>query len=183
MVPHLLFDAVALLGGAIAMVTDLRSGRIPNLLTLPVALAGVALHATFGGASGTIASVVGGLVSGFVPWLFHRATRGAAIGGGDVKLFAALGVVRGGTEGLEILLSACVLLATFALIRLAFAGRLRHVLMSSLGLLVGRLLPARRRTPPSPEMLTAMRMGPAILAAIALVCVLDHAPPWVSWLL
>jgi len=183
MAPLLLLDAVALLAGATAMVTDLRSGRIPNLLTVPVALAGVALHATFGGASGAVQSLLGALVSGFVPWLFHRFTRGAAIGGGDVKLFAALGAVRGGSEGLQILLSACVLLATFAVIRLAFAGQLRRVLVNSLRLLVGRFLPARFRTAPVKEVLTEMRMGPAILAAVALVCVLGHAPPWVSWLL
>jgi prepilin peptidase CpaA len=180
--PSLLFDAAALLAGAVGAVWDARTGRIPNWLTLPVAGAAVTLHLAVGGFARGAESVVGLLVAGFVPWVFARATRGRAIGGGDVKLFAALGALQGPVAGLEIELSACVLVATFAVVRLAFAGKLLRVLASAFHLLVSPLLPRRFRRPPTEEALTEMRMGPAICAAVCYSCTADQLARWVPWL-
>ena len=173
---------IALAVSAIGAVTDVRSGRIPNALTLPAAAAGVALHAALGGMSRALVSVVGLLVTGLVPWFLHRATRGRAIGGGDVKLFAALGAIMGPVAGLEIEFSAFVILSLFAMVRLAFRGDLLRMLKNVLVLVLRPFLPQRWRRPLDAEAMTELRMGPAILAAVATASVAERAARWASWL-
>jgi prepilin peptidase CpaA len=127
-------------------------------------------------------SAVGLLVSAAVPWLLHRATRGKAIGGGDVKLFAALGALTGPIVGIEIELSAFLLLGVFALVRLTFKGRLLGVLGNALRLLGNPLLPKKWRRTVEPEALTEMRLGPAIAAAVVVVALRDHVAGWLPWI-
>lgn len=67
---------------------DVRSRRIPNLLTGPALLIGLLVHGILGGASGLGQSALGALVAGglMLPgWLLKWK------GGGDVKLMAAVG--------------------------------------------------------------------------------------------
>src|SRR5262245_12973799 len=98
--------AAAVLVSGIAAVIAARSVRIPNALTLPSAAAGLGLHALHGGAEGGLMSLAGFVFAGLVPFALHRSTQGRAIGGGDVKLFAALGALVGPSAGLEMELSA-----------------------------------------------------------------------------
>ena len=74
---------------------DLRTRRIPNGLTLGAAALALAFHAIDGGLGGVGTSVAGWLVGGalLVPlfWL-------GGMGGGDVKLLAALGAWVGPGE-------------------------------------------------------------------------------------
>ncbi|HET8939499.1 MAG TPA: A24 family peptidase, partial [Polyangiales bacterium] len=84
---------------AIASVTDLRSGLIPNWLTLPALVLGPCMGAAFLGVRGAALSALGVLIAGGIPLLFHRL---GGMGGGDVKLFAALGGLGGARLGLEI---------------------------------------------------------------------------------
>lgn len=76
-----------LIACAIAVVTDLRSGRVPNALTAALAIAALGVHAVQGPASLAIAcaTLVGVLLLGFVAFSFGW------LGGGDVKLLAAGG--------------------------------------------------------------------------------------------
>jgi prepilin peptidase CpaA len=179
--PTLAFFAIGVVT-LVAAATDAKTGRIPNWLTLPAALVGLALHAAASGWAGLLASALGALVSISVPWLLHRVSRGVAIGGGDAKLFAAVGALGGPTAGLEIELSAFVVVAVFALVRLAFAGRLLRVLGNAAHLFVRPFVPARFRRPIEPEGLTEMRMGPAIFVAALSVTLLHHLPRPLAWL-
>ena len=75
-----------------AVYTDLRFGRIPNVLTLAGAAAGLLLSLLFGGA--------GGLLTGLEGWLLGVALFFAffalgVMGAGDVKLLAAVGALMG----------------------------------------------------------------------------------------
>jgi prepilin peptidase CpaA len=176
------FDGVALLVALTAAIIDARTGKIPNFLTLPAACGALVLHLLLGGAARLGLSAAGLALGALVPAVIYWGTAGRAIGGGDVKLFAALGALRGPLEGLEVELSACVLVAVFSLVGLAFRGRLLRVL-GNVGLLAfNALLPKHRRRTVAQDPLTEMRMGPAIFAAVAYVCAMDHAPRWVSWL-
>jgi len=81
------------------VVADLRSMRIPNKLTYPAAVAGVALHlgAAIGNpqlswASG-LGDSLGGLALGF--FVLFAGFLFGGIGGGDVKACAALGALAG----------------------------------------------------------------------------------------
>ena len=83
----IIFATVAL-SLAVATVIDLRSQRIPNALTVPTALAGLAYHLLIQGPQGLWFSLAGlglGLGLMLAPFLFR------VMGGGDVKLMAAVG--------------------------------------------------------------------------------------------
>ncbi len=76
----------------IAVAWDLRSLRIPNAITAPAALAGIGYHVTTAGLPGLKSSVLGllmGLAILLIPFLL------GGLGGGDVKLLAALGAWLG----------------------------------------------------------------------------------------
>lgn len=113
--------AAALLASALAAFTDLRSHRIPNAIPIALTACGL-LFTAFADPIGIFAFVaiaVGVLVAGT---LLHA--RGL-LGGGDVKLFAAVAATLGPHDLL--LLTAATLVAGGAL-GLAFAaarGRLR----------------------------------------------------------
>lgn len=78
----------ALTSAALACAIDLTRRRIPNWLTFGAAVAGLVYHATTGGWAGLGSSAAGwavGLAIFFVPFAL------GGLGGGDVKLLAALG--------------------------------------------------------------------------------------------
>jgi prepilin peptidase CpaA len=167
---------------ATAATLDARTGLIPNWLTLPLMAAGIAFQAVSRGASGVALAITGLVVCGLLPWLLHRSTQGKAIGGGDVKLFAGLGAVAGPFAGLEIELSAFLLLGVFALVQLAFRGQLLRVLRSSLFLALNPLFPTRWKRPLETAALTEMRMGPAIAVAALSVLVRDQLAAYLPWI-
>jgi len=77
---------------ALACVTDVRTRRIPNVLTLSAAIGGLAFHLATGGWAAAGWSIAG-LVLGGVLFLPMFALRG--MGAGDVKLLAAIGAWLG----------------------------------------------------------------------------------------
>jgi prepilin peptidase CpaA len=82
----------ALAVALIACVTDLRSRRIPNVLTFGAAAAGVVFHIVAPGGEGATTAVLGwllGIAIFFVPFAL------GGLGGGDVKLLGALGAWLG----------------------------------------------------------------------------------------
>ena len=83
---QVIYAALALGCASVACIFDLRHRRIPNRLTGPALLAGVAAHAAFSGWKGLADAVSSALIAGFVFLLFHLA---GGMGAGDVKLMAA----------------------------------------------------------------------------------------------
>jgi prepilin peptidase CpaA len=71
-----------------AMVCDLRTRRIPNLLTLGGAALAFGYHGIVGGPAG-LGTTLGGWLLGVALFFPFFALRG--LGGGDVKLLGALG--------------------------------------------------------------------------------------------
>lgn len=82
------FDVGALVVAAGATVTDLKATRIPNALTMTSAVAGILAHAVLPGGEGAATSVAGA-AAGLAVFFPFFALGG--LGGGDVKLMAALG--------------------------------------------------------------------------------------------
>jgi len=76
----------------IAMVTDMRWRRIPNILTFPTILLGLVLRTVFQGWEGLALSVSGMLVAPVLLLLLHA---GRGLGMGDIKLAAAVGAILG----------------------------------------------------------------------------------------
>jgi prepilin peptidase CpaA len=97
----------------IAAATDLRSRIIPNWLIVIGFIAGFSLNTIFGGWSGLLAALMGfGLaLLIYVPLFILRA-----MGGGDVKLMAAVGCIVGPQNWFMIFIFASLMGGVFALI-------------------------------------------------------------------
>jgi prepilin peptidase CpaA len=116
----------AVLGASlVAAVVDARSRRIPNLLTGPVFVAGVAQAAVVAGGAGIADSLLAALMLA-LPFVLLFAFAGG--GAGDAKLAGALGAWLGLVQGALVLAavaaSGVVLAAAYA----ARHGRLGEVL-------------------------------------------------------
>jgi prepilin peptidase CpaA len=84
---------VAALGiGVVACLTDLRTRRIPNWLTFGGAVAALAFHLWTGGLMGVVSASAGWLIGVL---LFFLPFALGGMGGGDLKLLAALGAWLG----------------------------------------------------------------------------------------
>ena len=166
----------------IAAAIDSRSGRIPNWLTLPAICLGMVMHGILGGRAGIIESLLGFVVGIAVPLILYRSTQGRAIGGGDVKLFSALGALLGPMRGLEVQLGAFGALALFAIVALAYRGQLLRVLLNTVQLATNPLLPRQWRHPISTASMTEFRMGPAIAVAVIANSCLTYFHRFVPWL-
>lgn len=80
-----------------ASITDVRTRRIPNVLTFGAAAAALVVRGMLSGSDGVLDSSIGWL-TGFIvlfPLFFVRG-----LGGGDVKLVAALGAWAGANDAL-----------------------------------------------------------------------------------
>ena len=148
----------------IAALCDWRRGQIPNWLTLPPIVLAPLLYGLGFGLEHALNSLASALLAGFVPYLLFRR---AAMGGGDVKLFGALGAIT----GFDLLLGIEIELAAFAVAMLVSCGALawRGVLLKTLCNAVAQplspLLPARWRQQPCDALFTPVRMGGAIFVA------------------
>lgn len=157
---------LAVLAACVAAITDLRTRTIPNWLTLPCSLLGLALAGSARGGEGLVLAALGALACFLPPYfLFVRG----ALGGGDVKLFGALGALLGARAGLELELGAFALVASFALLSMAVRGRFRWLLASSWRASLHLLAPRRYARPLDPEDGLELPMGLAILAATVLL--------------
>jgi len=78
----------------VATYTDLRDGKVYNKLTFPCILLGFLLNTLFGGLGGSWLSLSGVGVSLIVA-VALAVCVGPAFGGGDLKLIAAVGALRG----------------------------------------------------------------------------------------
>jgi len=117
-VPQLVALVVALAG----CVTDLRTRRIPNALTLSAAGAAVVFHGLDAGLAG-IGQSVAGFAVGLALFLPLFALRG--LGGGDVKLLAALGAWIGPGAAVWMALWAAIAGGPLALVVALSRGYLR----------------------------------------------------------
>src|SRR5256885_11304778 len=77
---------------AVCVVTDLRTRRIPNAISGPAMLIGIALNTAHMGTAGLLDSLSGlGVTIGVLLWPFAMG----GIGGGDVKMMGAIGALLG----------------------------------------------------------------------------------------
>lgn len=172
-----LAEALLVATCVLAAVIDHRRGVIPNTLALGAVGVALVVHVTSAlGTPGDFLSRLGplllywaggALLTALVPMLLWRRK---AIGGGDLKLFAAIGAFLGPVRGLHASLYVFSLGAVVGLVVLARQGALGAALEH---VSAGVLLPFRRlfRRPevkaPAVEE-TWMRFGPTILVGTCL---------------
>ncbi len=106
----------------VAAVTDLRTRRLPNWLTIPALAAALVFHGVTSGLAG-LGTALAGFALGFgvlfVLWLIGGG------GGGDVKLMGALGAWLGPTSTLLVFF-ASTLFALIGTVVLATLDLLKH---------------------------------------------------------
>jgi len=109
-------------------VFDLRSRRIPNLLTLPGILFGLLLHLYLDGWRGFGLSAASGLMAGVIFLFFWLA---GGMGAGDVKLITAVGCTVGGLLQVGWLLCLTAVAGGVMALGLAlWRGRLKDTIMN-----------------------------------------------------
>jgi len=126
------FQVVPVVAASVALcaaVSDVRERRIPNRLTYPAMLAGLALQAALHGWKGLLLSAGGGLFFGGVFLLFYVVR---AMGAGDVKLAAALGCIVGSSAALQIMFATAVAGGLLAIIVMVRSGQIAQTLRNTL---------------------------------------------------
>lgn len=151
MKPLVLAGAVLL--SLIAGWTDLRSRRIPNWLTVPGLVVGIAANVVLGGWSGLKTSLLGAALglALLLPFVLLRS-----LGAGDWKLAGALGAFAGPSTLVDLLLGSIFVAGLMAVALIIYKGRVRqtirnigHILVS----LVTFRLPGSRVSLDNPDSL------------------------------
>lgn len=167
------FLIAALVVTLIAAVADVRSGEIPQWLTGGTVLVGTLAHVIYAAARlpGSVAlaeggySILGVIACAFVPLVLYRQD---AIGGGDVKLFAAIGALLHPRIGFEAQMYAFFAAGLLAPARLAYEGKLFRTLKNVVLIASNPILPKSRRREIEPTLMTWFRFGPAIFLGTGL---------------
>lgn len=126
--------AISVFGG----VHDLLTRRIPNWLTFPALLMGIAAQLWLAGWVGALDGVLGFLL-GFA--LFFPIYLLGHMGAGDVKLQMAVGAWLGWRMALHVAVGAVVIGAAYALVEVIFRGRLIAVARNGYSFLRSLLVP------------------------------------------
>jgi len=137
----------------VAAATDLGSRRVPNWLTVPGLLIGIAANTWLSGWSGLKASLLGAVVglALLLPFVLLRS-----LGAGDWKLAGALGAFTGPSILVDLLLGSVLVAGVMAMALVIYKRRTRetmhnigHILVS----LVTFRLPGERVSLDNPESL------------------------------
>lgn len=174
---HFVF-VVAMAVAAVAGSFDWRRGEIPNWLTYGALGFGPVLHVirtlaahqsmdaalTEGGYS-----MLGALACVLVPALLYRQ---GAIGGGDLKLLAALGALLQTVMGIEAEMYGFFSAALVAPAVLAYQGKLTSTLKNALTIFFNLFLPKAKRRSVEESALSWFRLGPALFFGVALTAYL-----------
>ena len=106
----------------VAAVFDFRRFRVPNALTVPLCISGLAFHAIAG--EGLMYGLSGVAVGLGVLLVFYVT---GVMGAGDIKLLAAVGAWIGPTNTLYVFCVAGVLAGIYSLVVIIAQGRLRQI--------------------------------------------------------
>ena len=168
-------ELASVITALIAAVTDVRSERIPNWLTFPsLALAIVFWTAMEFPRGGLVAA--GGAIGTAFPLLVLFLMKGG--GGGDVKLFAALGAWLHWAVGVEALFFALVAAGIYALVRLAWEGKFWSTLANAFRMSFQGFLPQSMRKEITPSQMSTVRLGAPAFAGLLFTLLWNHPELW-----
>jgi prepilin peptidase CpaA len=132
---HLIPISIVAVVALIAAVVDVRSFKVHNRLTIPLAISGLLFHTVQSGGAGFAFSFIGLLV-GFASLIVFYAMGG--LGAGDVKLMAGIGAWLGVWLTMDVVLIAGVAAGGYSLVVILCAGGLKNV-MTNFSILVFRV--------------------------------------------
>ena len=125
------YSGTATLAALLGAGFDLKSRRIPNLLTGPAFLAGVLLHLALDGWRGGMSALGAGVLCGLVFVILYMA---GGMGAGDVKLMAAAGALAGMPNVASLLLLTALAGGVMAVALALMRGRLMQTLRNVVAL-------------------------------------------------
>jgi len=166
-----LLDATLLAVVAVSAITDLRSGKIYNVITYPAIAAGL-IAAAAGIGPPLSMSLLGGLVGGGMLYVMFAM---GWMGGGDVKLMAAVGTLTGAAFVLDAMFYAIFFGGVFAALLLIWRGEAAHVLRD-LGAVFARALGFSREPLRIRPVGGSFPFGVAIAAGTVTAMVLQRLP-------
>jgi prepilin peptidase CpaA len=113
--------AVVVVATLVATITDVRTFKVHNLLTLPLLVSGFVFHAVVGGTEGLMMSFCGAAL-GFMALILLFVL--GAMGAGDVKLVTALGAWLGAPAAASVIAVSLLATAIYSLVMLLRQKRL-----------------------------------------------------------
>jgi prepilin peptidase CpaA len=160
----------------VAVASDVRSHRVPNLLTLPAILAAIVASPWIGGTTGPAAALAGAAL-GFALLVGPYAIGG--MGAGDVKALMALGAWLGPATTLGAAAWALLVAGGFGLVLLAVRGELGDFFRRWARTLVMALtLRSFEYEPPPRESSAAGGIPFAVALALGLAAQWAGGSPW-----
>jgi prepilin peptidase CpaA len=121
----LTYPATAVACALVGSVFDVKSRRIPNFITFPSIILGLALHLAIGGWRQLLSSLAAGLICGVVFLVFYIA---GGMGAGDVKLITAVGCIAGLPHVAYIMVLTALCGGAMAIVLALSRGQLRQTL-------------------------------------------------------
>ena len=134
---EMIYPAIATACAIVGSVCDVKSRRIPNLVTFPFFLFGLGLHLVMGGWKQMLLALAAGMICGVVFLVFYLA---GGMGAGDVKLIMAVGCIAGLSHVAYILSLTAIAGGVMAVGLALMRGRLQQTFMN-----VGELIAHHRQ--------------------------------------
>jgi len=157
-------------------VIDVRSSRIPNRLTYTALASALLLRAAFLGLPGLKSGAVGMLVAG---GLFLLLFVLGAMGGGDMKLMAAVGAWVGDAQVMRLILAAALAGGVLAIGRIIFRNMVGQTLRNIMQLIYYRVTSGLQ---PHPELNVqssgSQRVPYGVAIAVGALTCASHAIWW-----
>jgi prepilin peptidase CpaA len=138
--PPAVLQVLLLVVTVVAAYFDLRWRRIPNWLTVTGVLGGLVLNALLLEWSGLRLSVLG---AGLALLVYVPLFALRAMGGGDLKMMAAVGAITGPTNWFAIFIVTSILGGIIAVVTILLKGRVGRT-FSNLGFVLWELAHLRR---------------------------------------
>jgi prepilin peptidase CpaA len=125
--PELTYPAAATACALVGSVFDVKSRRIPNFVTMPAFLFGLALHLALGGWRQLLSSLAAGLICAAIFLVFYIA---GGMGAGDVKLILAVGCIAGLSHVAYLLVLTALSGGVMAIVWAVARGQLQQTIMN-----------------------------------------------------
>jgi prepilin peptidase CpaA len=154
------YQGAAVTTAVIAATWDLKTRRIPNVLTFGAAFAAVCVHVYAAGWSGATVALTGWLVG--VAFFFPFFALGG-MGAGDVKLLGAIGAWLGPAATVWVALFSAIAGGVMAVCVAMFAGYLSQAFSNVWGLLMYWRIAGVR---PAPDLMLSSSRGPRLAYAL-----------------
>jgi prepilin peptidase CpaA len=122
---ELTYSVAAVACALAGSVFDVKSRRIPNFITFPCILLGLAMHLALGGWMQFLLALAAGLICGAAFLVFYIA---GGMGAGDVKLMTAVGCIAGMPHVGSLLILTAISGGAMAIVLALSHGRLQQTI-------------------------------------------------------